>query len=217
MKQIHDVEYVTSTITGGHYAFKAARSGKVFKNKMSVEMSVPLVESDIVVDIGGYVGEYSLYAARQGVKEVRVYEPTPRTFDVLKLNTTDIKNITAHNYAVVGDDTKEVNLFLSEGIGVTNSIVKTKKNTITVPAIRYDDIVKDATVVKIDVEGAEYGFDIIKDNLRAIILEVHSITGVDWRTKTDTIIKNIQAAGFTTIIEPMFKHGFDMHGAWIRK
>jgi hypothetical protein len=30
--------------------------------------------------------------------------------------------------------------------------------------------------VKIDVEGAEYGYDIIKPNLRAIILEFHPVT-----------------------------------------
>ena len=87
-----DIFYINSKTTGGHYAFKTLKSVKPFENNMRECKSIKLQDSDIVVDIGAYVGEYSMYASRQGVKKVYSYEPTPRTFKLLKKNKTS-KNL----------------------------------------------------------------------------------------------------------------------------
>ena len=124
-----DQFFVKSKITGGHYAFKTSKSNKPFSNKMTECKSIELYENDVVVDIGAYVGEYSLYALRQGIKKVISYEATPRTFKTLTYNVTqnsEYRNISElHNKAVVGGDDDFVNLYISSGIGVTNSITKT--------------------------------------------------------------------------------------------
>lgn len=210
-------EYVKSRITGGHYAFIAERSKKPFTNKMTEAMTIELREGDVVADIGAYVGEYGLYAIRNGASRVKCYEPTPTTYEVLTKNAID--GMETYNAAIVGDDSKTVMLHMANGIGVTNSIAKSSRkiDAIEVPAIKYDDAVADATVVKLDVEGAEYSYDIFKEHIRAYIIEFHSMTGIDWKADATKIMQQLEANGYRATCKPGFKHGFDLHGAWVKE
>ena len=216
MKKMKKITYVKNSTTGGHYAFQSEKSSNAFCNPMGECKSIKLYEDDIVVDIGAYVGEYSMYAIRQGVKRVISYEATPDTFELLKRNTTKYDNIEIHNLAIVGDNRKECELFLSKGIGATNSIEKKdrKAGMIKVDAIKYENAIKEATVVKIDVEGAEYTYDIIQPNLRAIILEFHPLVNKDWKGMAYLIMSKLQDAGFRAIIYPTFKNGWALNSAW---
>jgi len=215
---MNKVVYVKNSTTGGHFAFQTEKSKKPFCNPMTECKSIELKSDDIVVDIGAYVGEYTLYAARQGVKKVISYEATPNTFDLLSKNTKEYKNIQIHNAAIVGDDRKKCELFYSKGIGVTNSIEKkrSKAGMISVDAVKYEKAVENATVVKIDVEGAEYGYNIIQPNLRAIILEFHPLEKKDWKTMAFNIMNKIKDAGFQPIVYPTFQNGWALNSAWIR-
>jgi FkbM family methyltransferase len=208
--EMTEIQFVKSKFTGGHYGFVATRSGKVFTNNLREITSVPLSADDIVADVGAFVGEYSMWAARQGVKKVLSYEASPETFQVLQKNRVDPMVVT--NKAVVGTDVVEIELFLSSGIGATNSITKKNKkdDSVIVPAINYRDAVAEATVVKIDVEGAEYSYDIVQPNLRAILLEFHPIVGRDWVADAKRIMENIQDNGFLALKTPGFTHGFDV-------
>lgn len=211
-------EYVNSKITGGHYAFKNATSKKAFTNKMTEAMQVKLLPNDIVVDIGAYVGEYSLYCATKNVTAIYAYEPTPNTFELLQKNTINKKVIKIFNKAVVGNDITKTQLHLSKGIGVTNSIVKThaKKKVITVPCIRYEEAIKNTSVVKIDVEGAEYTYNIFQPHIRAFIIEFHPISGMDWMGKAHKIMNQLENEGYNPLCKPGFENGWDMHGAWVK-
>lgn len=178
--------------------------------------SIALRHSDVVADVGAYVGTYSIYCARFPVKKVVAYEPTPRTADILRL--TKLPNLEVRNMAVVGDDRRSVDLHISKGIGVTNSIVqeRRKAGSITVPAINYIEAVRGASIVKIDVEGAEYDFPIIQPSLRGIIIDFHPMPG-DWKRRARTIMEEIRDAGFTPLIEPTFVSGWNVGGSWVRE
>ncbi len=206
--------FVKSKITGGHYAFKTDKSNKPFENPMDTCLKIKLRPDDVVADLGAYVGEYSMWASLQGVKKVVSYEPTPDTFELLKRNKKS--NMEIHNLAVVGDNTKHIDLYISKGIGVTNSIAKTKgkDHKIEVNTIKYEDAIKDATVVKIDVEGAEYSYNIIQPNLRAIILEFHPIVGKDWKTYANNLMDKIESLGYKRIVRPHFRSGWSLIGCW---
>ena len=207
------IEKVDSKFTGGHWGIRNAKAKKAFQNPMTACKSVQLLPNDIVVDIGAFVGEYSLFAA-QTAKRVVAYEAAPDVFDVLCMNAR--KNIIARNLAVVGDDRKEVELFISSGVGATNSIVKKKAKSVFVEGIHYDEAVREATVVKIDVEGAEYDYDIIKPNLRAIILEFHPISD-NWEA-AEQIMADLASAGFRPTCKiPRFQNGWDTNSAWVRE
>jgi len=180
---------------------------------MNYYAHLKLNSNDVVADIGAYIGEYSLFALKQGVKKVLSYEPTPYTFEILKMNKKE--NMELFNLAVVGSDEEYINLYISKGIGVTNSIVKKLNKTgyIKVPTIRYENAVKNASVVKIDVEGAEYTYNIIQPNLRGIILEFHPIAKKPWKLWADNIMEKIETI-YKPIIRPTFKSGWDLTGCW---
>ena len=200
--------------SGRHYAWQSLTSKWPFRNAMAACKSIELYKSDIVVDIGAYVGEYSLHAASR-VREVHSYEASPETFKVLAMNRKS--NMQIFNKAVIGGNDKTVELFLTGGIGAGNSIFKgRKKDSVTVEAVNYLETIRNATVVKIDVEGAEYDYDIIQPNLRAIIIEFHPISGK--YTGAYQIMEDLQNKGFKPAYRiPQFKNGWDTNSAWIRR
>lgn len=177
--------------------------------------AIELRHSDVVVDLGAYVGTYAIRCARFPVKKVIAYEPTPSTYRLLSL--TKLPNMEVLQRAVVGDDSKEIAFYISKGIGVTNSIVESgSKSPTVVPATRYEDAVREATIVKIDVEGGEYGYKrIVQPNLRAIIIDFHPV-GSNWKSNAERIIADIENAGFKPVISPKWDNGWTRAGCWLR-
>lgn len=200
-----------------YWTIKQKKGTEPFKPQATHWKKIQLNEEDIVADIGAYVGDFSLYASEQGVKKVYSYEPTPETFRVLQMNKRD--QIEVFNYAVTGKPQKSVTFYISSGIGVTNSIAKAKRKAykIEAKAIDYTSALRDATIVKIDVEGAEYSYPIIQPQLRGIILEFHPLQDKPWRTWADKIIQDLQEAGFKALSTPTFESGWNLEGAWIRE
>lgn len=204
-------------VPGGHYVIASAKKN-YFITPMKECNSITLQYSDIVVDIGAYVGTYAIRCARFPVKKVKAYEPTPETFKIL--NKTKLQNLKIYNKAIVGDNRKKVKLFISKGIGVTNSIVKSRSKAgyIYISTESYKQVVQKATIIKIDIEGEEYNLPIIEEitpYLRAIIIDFHPMPG-NWIQKANSIIQKIIESGFQTIIKPNFLCGWTQAGSWKR-
>jgi len=200
----------------GYYAFKDGDK-KVFHCPHKEMKSIELREDDIVVDIGAYTGQYAMICAQHPVKEVRSYEPTLETFKVLE-KYENYNNFKCFNLAVVGNDDEERTFYISNGIGVTNSLIKkrTGREEI-VKCINYNKIISDATIVKIDIEGGEYEIkDLIQPHIRAYIIDFHKV-GKDWKDKANDIIKRLDEYGYECIIKPNFNCGWTQAGSWIRR
>ena len=204
-------------VPGGHWVICGKGSSrKPFITPMRECFSIPLQHSDIVVDIGAYIGTYAIRCGRFPVKRVDAYEPTLETFQIL--SKTHLPNMKLINAAIVGDDRKNIDLFISEGIGVTNSTILShrKKAPVSVVAINYTKAVSNASIVKIDVEGAEYTFPIVQPTLRAIIIDFHPIPGHHWQADADALIVQMKSAGFESVITPNYNNGWTRAGSWIR-
>jgi FkbM family methyltransferase len=200
-------------VPGGHFVLQ--NPGKPpFVPDMKTCNAVPLRHSDVVVDVGAFVGTYAIRAARFPVRRVIAYEPTPRSFAVMAM--TQLGNLEQHQAAVAAT-AGEMTFYLSSGIGVRNSLVPSdRKAPITVPAIAYADAVREATIVKIDIEGGEYGLPIVQPSLRAIILEFHKVPKFNWRERAEQIIGEIEAAGFRAIVTPNWNTGFSWGFTFLR-
>jgi FkbM family methyltransferase len=183
-------------------------------------LSIDFDERDIVIDIGAYTGTFSVICARYPVKQVYAYEPTPFSFKIC--DTLKFVNLKCFNKAVVGDndESKKVSLYISRGIGVTNSLVKkrAKVDKIDIDAIKYSDIIKNATIVKIDIEGGEYNIipNLIQPHIRGYIIDFHNVKDIDWLEKANAIIKKLKDFGYRCIIEPNFTNGWTMAGSWVK-
>ena len=201
-----------------------SKKGNAFINNMSGPNSISLKYSDTVIDMGANVGTYAIRCARFPVKQVIAYEPTRTTFEILSL--TSLPNLKIVNAAIVPDSYKkqDVRLFTSDGIGMTNNIVRSvnRENSYTVEAVKYSDAVAGASIVKLDVERAEYLLlgDLIKSSLRAIIIEFHPLSKKDWKGMICDWMLKVEQAGFETIREPILRpdyHAWSRDGSWIRE
>jgi FkbM family methyltransferase len=151
-----------------------------------------LKSSDYAVDVGAYLGVYSILAAQSKAKMVLSIEPNKETFLLLKKNVSQ-NNLTdrveLHNLAV-GDLFKSVQLAWRKGRPLSSGayiadVSSQKSDTWAIQnqieQVTLDwilrDVVGEVSVIKIDVEG--YEFNVLKgavNTLRAskpsLIIEI---------------------------------------------
>jgi FkbM family methyltransferase len=123
-----------------------------------------LKPGDTFIDIGAYVGYYTLLAARRVGPTGRViaFEPAPGNFDTLRRNArlNRLGNVTLEQKAL-SDKPGTLRLFLDDLYGMNHTIAGEgdDRHYINVEAIPLDDYLANVDfrvdVVKIDAEGAE--------------------------------------------------------------
>lgn len=129
-----------------------------------------------VMDVGANIGSFAVKALKAEAKWVYCYEPFPETFDVLRRNRKE--SMSLFNAALVGDDRKTVDLYLSKRFPAAHSTVPRRgREKITVPAINFRaelDTIK-PTALKIDCEGTEYEFGLenLPDYVEEVGMELH--------------------------------------------
>jgi len=133
--------------------------------RYGLDKLTPQGEDEWVVDVGGYMGECSLYLLRKGFN-VLVIEPDPNAALCLKENLTRFApegRTWLHDPRVALNERKEVT-FYSEPSNADGSVFQSpnqKSRPITLQAEKLDDIVKDrigdkrVRAMKMDAEGAE--------------------------------------------------------------
>ena len=130
-------------------------------------------EGDVVVDVGAYIGYFSLLASeRVGDKGcVYAFEPVPRNFERLmrNLKVNQVKNVKAYNFGL-SDKDETLSLSVPRDIPAESSLasswteltkdIKLNKDIVKAKLIPFDQFYKDENlsrvdIVKIDVDGAE--------------------------------------------------------------
>lgn len=181
-------------------------------------LNIQKEKGDIVLDIGANIGAFSKYAMEQGAFRVFAYEPEPENFDLLIANTSMIPShkISRFRCAVVGTDQTEVELYINskknKGLHMTREV--RGRDSISVRAENFFDILNKLkpNKIKIDVEGAEYGFmpvsstcQQIPDFVERLVMELHFQYNKEWRPLAIKMHENMLKQGFSVIKEPQFK------------
>jgi len=137
---------------------------------------------DAVIDIGGHLGFFSLYASLLNPSvPIYSFEPHIGNFELLKKNLKDnrVRNVTAKNLAV-SDAIGELDLLISKedlnhslvhAIEPTNEVQKVQ--TITLEKIFDRHRLGQVDLLKIDCEGAE--FAILEDTPKSVYDRVSNI------------------------------------------
>lgn len=170
---------------------------------------VALPPSPTVVDIGGYIGDFSIYAAKYlGAKRVVVYEPTAENFEILDRNIRSNgfgDRIIAVNKAVSGSSEVTLNVEHKDGdeIHVSAYLYRGAEQR-RVPSVTLADVFEthrlDAVdLLKVDCEGGEYDIfpaapDHLYSRIRNIAFEYHRIEGFE--AKLDRILGRLTALGY---------------------
>jgi FkbM family methyltransferase len=153
-----------------------------------------LPDNPVVIDIGGFVGDFSLYAVKRlNARKVIVCEPSPRNWALLLKNIANNRyedRIAAVHKAVTPDGGSiTMNIDApDEAQCMVSAYLTTSDQPLTaVPGISLVDLLRDHAVenvdlLKMDCEGGEYGIleslpaDVFR-RIRNIVFEFHQIDG----------------------------------------
>jgi FkbM family methyltransferase len=113
-----------------------------------------------VLDIGGGIGAFAVFAALNGAAEVHTFEPIPESFDLLRLNTANLPIVAEQAAVAVEPGTVHMSGFAPMPDGIINTGLPAISDVGTeVPAVGIHDVLARRDrwhVVKLDIEGYEY-------------------------------------------------------------
>jgi FkbM family methyltransferase len=171
---------------------------------------VTLPPNPIIVDIGGYIGDFSIYAAKYlNAGRVIVYEPTAENFQILKQNIENngyTDRITAFNKAVSDSHEVTLNVQIQESQEVHVSAYWYQQGEQrSIPSTTLSDLFQahqldSIDLLKVDCEGGEYDIfptvpDHVLNRIGNIVFEYHRVDGFE--TKLDRVFNRLRSAGFT--------------------
>jgi FkbM family methyltransferase len=186
---LRTVDGLTITIRQNHG--DASTLAEIFVDDCYVR-EITLPSNPVVVDIGGFVGDFSLYAVKRlNARRVIVYEPSPRNWALL------LKNI-ANNQCE--DRIEPVNKAVTDGGNVMMNVDAPDEYQCMVSAYRPSEqplslvrgislaqllrehAVESVDLLKIDCEGGEFAIlestrSDVFSRIRNIVFEYHQIDG----------------------------------------
>ncbi len=167
---------------------------------------------DILYDIGACVGIYGLHAAKK-CKQVFSFEPDPgfQKHILRNCEINGISNVSVIPYAV-SDKRGKVTLYTDGVAGKSPSLCNRQhQQRVDVEACCIDDIVKNdvlpcPTVIKMDIEGAEFfalkGMKELlssQNNPRLIFLELHTTFLREFGSNANDVLNLIASGGYKAL------------------
>lgn len=156
------------------------------------------------VDIGANIGNHSLYFSRY-YSEVFSFEPNPRTFKLLEINSSLVNNITPFNFGLSDMIGNVPMQFCKENMGGSKIVSEDKKgsNIVNIEVKPFDSIAHEFNLpiglIKLDVEGHEYAAisgakNAIKINKPIILFEQ---AAVDFKNGISPVIELLKSFGYS--------------------
>lgn len=145
------------------------------------DYQIPLNSEDIIYDLGANFGAYTMWALLQNVKHVYAFEPTSNNVNHLKETFKWDTNVDIIEKAI--SNKNKTQTFYTFPHSVSNSLFYNNGIPVEVECIHLEEYIKEnnllpPTIIKCDIEGAEYEFiescsDEFLSQLRGIFLEYH--------------------------------------------
>lgn len=183
-----------------------------------------LPKNPTIVDIGGYIGDFSLFAAKYlSARRVVVYEPTLENFKVLQKNIK-INNlhdrIIAVNKAVTNTNNEvSLNVQIKESEEVhVSAYFHSQEESRIVPSVTMARLMEDhrletIDLLKVDCEGCE--FDIFLgmeaesySKIQNIVFEFHRID--DYSEKLSLILNKLRSNGYKVQVDQPIAYGYKL-------
>ena len=185
---------------------------EIWNAKVYDDKQYPILEENVVVDIGAHIGAFAVRAARLAHRgRVYGYEASGKNYAWLSKNRelNQLENLYIENCAIA-NQRGEMRLYMPAENGIMGSLVQNTSSfvetvqTKTLEGIIAEHNIQQIDVLKMDVEGAEY--DILLGctpetlaKVRRIVLEYHDFEA-DQRSHSD-LVSLLIANGFKVLIE----------------
>jgi FkbM family methyltransferase len=170
---------------------------------------VQLPPKPVIVDVGGYIGDFALYAVKYlDAARVVAYEPTQENFAMLRrnveLNGYDDR-ITAVKKAVGTSGETVLNVQKRDGDEVhVSAYWYPEAERRVLPSVSLSEVLhshglESVDLLKVDCEGGEYDIfpaapDDVFERIGNIVFEYHAIDG--YRSKLDRVMSRLASAGY---------------------
>ena len=141
----------------------------------------------IVLDVGGHVGLFALFALSKGAKRVISIEPFGENYKIMRKLSSSRSHLKI-NAAVVAGDEKKTTLYVNPGknTGLHSTVPTRGREGVVVAAVNVENLIYRyrPEVVKMDVEGGEYDLIAAVDfrGISQVAVELH-LTKREWRDK----------------------------------
>ncbi len=174
-----------------------------------------------IVDIGGYIGDFSIYAVKYlNANKVIVYEPTVENFEILKMNITNNAfedRIIAVNKAVSDSSEVLLNVEIQESDEVhVSAYWYPEAAGRVVPSLTLSELLTvhqldSVDLLKVDCEGGEYDIfpnetDETFSRIQNIVFEHHRVDGFE--TKLERVINRLQSAGYVLRVDGQIAYAY---------
>ena len=185
--------------------------------------SFPVAADDRVLDLGAHIGAVAVHAARLGARVVAV-EPEPENVGILRQNADLYPGLIAVvDAAVVSNGPPTLSLYVLEtkGTYMHSIFAKRGRKEIEVPTVDFTDLLGQVrpTVLKADIEGAEYGLDwsaVPGSSVKALALGLHQIEA-GHSDRAVQLREQIRSWGWTELRAPnVGNKAWDVTGIWVR-
>ena len=180
---------------------------EIFLNRDYESHDIKVNKDDIVLDIGGNIGIFSLYSLYKGAKEVHVFEPGEKQYKAIVDNLSNtFKNLKINNTAV-SKQTGTISFYENEASTTSSTMFNNNSKTLFVPSITIEDYFKEQNLdkidfLKIDCEGGEYEIieniseTFLKKKINKICLEYHIFNTSD-NILLQNLIKKLDKCEFS--------------------
>lgn len=182
---------------------------EVFQDEIYLKCGRPK-EGDVVMDIGAYVGMFTVQASKLVGSHGRVIavEPAPKNFEYLQKNTDELGNVirvkkAAFNYVGEGK------LSISRA-SPCHTLIYDHKDGIEVEVITLDRLAQylglpKVDFIKIDAEGSELGIlegaeTLLRNNkVRLAVAAYHDIG--KGKNEAEEVVKFLRKVGYQTLLD----------------
>lgn len=174
----------------GGYIRPGSSDQDMLKDCLKKDYSSVECKDHIVLDLGSNIGGFILKAAREKAKEIVCYEPEPYNFVVLRENAllaSEGSNLIPElHQAAVAKEAGTFDLVINPGKNSACSAslttrVQSNKISVPVQVEAFSDVLAKVkpTMIKMDIEGAEYGIlDLLDDadTVKELAIELHGFS-----------------------------------------
>jgi FkbM family methyltransferase len=186
---------------------------EVFVQREYTRPGYEINQADVVVDVGGNIGSFALFAATWApAGKVVALEPVAENFDLLTRNirANNLTNVFAEPCALMAEPGSVVMHLSSVGTGSHSTIAELAGPSVTsrtVAATCLEDVfqrhgIQRCQFLKLDCEGAE--FEIVRllapslaTRIDKIVAEYHTRPQSPKRSQADQLVADLVRLGFT--------------------
>ena len=161
---------------------------------------------EIVLDVGAYIGSFSIAAARKA-KKVLAIEPDPKNYACLRANVSRFANVQTVRKGV-WNSKKKLKMYLDPRYPVAHSVVIPPGNKfIEIEVDTLDNIASELKFdkpdfIKINIEGAELealeGAEQVLKSAKKVVIDAHHIR--DGEETASRVANYLESKGFKTRI-----------------